>query len=54
MELEDFSHNYYGNTPSHTFIDGKIPIDAGYKTPDVEITAFCMLRFLDSTDDHRS
>ena len=54
VELDEFFHKYYGNIPPHTFIDGKIPIDAGYKTPDVEITAFCMLRFLDSTDDHRS
>ena len=54
VELEEFSHRYYGNQPPHTFIDGKIPIDAGYKTPDLEITAFCMLSFLDSTGDHRS
>ena len=54
VDLEEFSHRYYGNKPPHTFIDGKIPIDAGYKTPDLEITAFCMLSFLDSTGDHRS
>ena len=53
VELEEFSHKYYGNKPPHTFIDGKIPIDAGYKTPDVEITAFYMLSFLDSMGDHR-
>ena len=52
VDLEEFSHKYYGRTTPHTFIDGKIPIDAGYKTPDVEITAFCMLSFLDSTGDH--
>ena len=51
-ELEEFSHKYYGSTSPHTFIDGKIPIDAGYTTPDMEITSFCMLSFLDSTDDH--
>ena len=54
VDLEEFSHRYYGNNPPHTFIDGKIPIDAGYKTPDLEIKAFCMLSFLDSTGDHRS
>ena len=52
MELEEFSHKYYGSTPPHTFIDGKTPIDAGYKTPDADITSFCMLTFLDSTGDH--
>ena len=45
VELEEFSHKYYGSIPPHTFIDGKIPIDAGYKTPDVEISLFCMLSF---------
>ena len=54
MKLEEFSHKYYGNTPPHTFIDGKISVDVGYKTPDVEIRSFCMLSFLDSTGDHRS
>ena len=54
VDLEEFSHKYYGRVPPNTFIDGKIPIDAGYKTPDVEIKAFCMLSFLDSTGDHRS
>ena len=54
VDLEEFPHRYYGDRPPHTFIDGKIPIDAGYKTPDLEITAFCMLSFLDSTGDHRS
>ena len=54
VELEEFSHKYHGNTPPHTFIDGKTPIDAGYKTPDVEITAFCVLSLLGSTGDHRS
>ena len=54
VELEEFSHKYYGNEPPHTFIDGKIPIDTGYKTPDVEVTAFCMLSFMESPGDHRS
>ena len=54
VELEEFSRKYYGNAPPHIFIDDEIPIDAGYKTPDVEIKAFCMLSFLGSTGDHRS
>ena len=54
VDLKEFSHNYYGHEPPHTFIDGKIPIDAGYKTPDVEVTAFLMLSFMESPGDHRS
>ena len=54
VDLQEFSHKYYDSTPPRTFLDDEIPIDAGYKTPDVEITAFCMLSFLDSTGDHRS
>ena len=54
VDLQEFSHKYYDSTPPRTFLDYEIPIDAGYKTPDVEITAFCMLSFLDSTGDHRS
>ena len=55
VELGEFSHKYYGRTPPNTFIDGKVPlIGAGYKTPDVEIAAFCMLSFMESTEEHRS
>ena len=45
VDLQEFSHKYYDSTPPRTFLDDEIPIDAGYKTPDVEITAFCMLSF---------
>ena len=31
VDLEEFSHKYYGHIPPNTFIDGKMPIDAGYK-----------------------
>jgi len=53
VELEEFSHKYYGNKPPNTFINGRFPIDAGYKTPDVEVTVFCMLSFMKSPGDHR-
>ena len=52
--LEEFSHKYWGRKPPNTHINGDIPIDAGYKTPDIEVTAFCMLRFMESPGDHRS
>ena len=52
--LEEFSHKYWGRKPPNTYINGEIPIDAGYKTPDIEVTAFCMLRFMKSPGDHRS
>ena len=54
VELEEFSHKYWGNKPPNTYIDGTTPIDAGYKTPDIEATAFCMLGFMESPGDHRS
>ena len=54
VELEEFSHNYYGRKPPNTFIDGNYPIDAGYKAPDVEVTAFCMLSFMENPGDHSS
>ena len=53
VELEEFSHKCYGNKAPNTVINGRHPIDAGYKTPDVEITAFCMLSFMESPGDHR-
>ena len=52
--LVEFSHKSWGSVPPHTYIDGKIPIDASYCSPDVEITNFCMLPFISSPGDHRA
>ena len=52
--LVEFSHKSWDGVPPHTYLDGKIPIDASYSSPDVEITNFCMLSFINSSGDHRA
>ena len=54
VDLEEFSRKYWDKKPPNTYIDGTNPIDAGYKTPDIEVTALCMLGFMESPGDHRS
>ena len=54
VELEEFSHKYWGNKPPNTYIGGTIPIDDGYKIPGIEVTAFCILGFMESPGGHRS
>ena len=54
VELQEFSHKYWGNKPPNTHVNGNTPIDAGYNSPDVEVKAFCMLGFKESPGDHRS
>ena len=44
----EFSHKIWGRVSLHTYLDGKIPIDASYSSPNVEITKFCMLPFISS------
>ena len=51
---EEFSHRYWGSKPLNTYIDKTSSIDAGCKTPDIEITAFCMLGFMESPGGYRS
>ena len=52
--LVEFSHKSWGRVPPHTYLDGKIPIDASYSSPDVKITNFCMLPFISSPGNHRA
>ena len=54
VELEEFLHKYWGNKPPNTHVNDNISIDSVYKTPDVKVTAFCMLGFMESPGDHRS
>ena len=54
VDLVEFSHKIWGRVPPHTYLDGKIPMDASYSSPDVDITNFCMLPFTSSTGDHRA
>ncbi len=40
--------------PTYTHINGSIPIDGGYKSPEIEVLNVYMLPFLDSPGDHRA
>ena len=54
MGLVEFSHKYWRVVPPNTYINETIPIDAGYRSPDIEVTNFCMLPFITSPGYHRS
>ena len=50
--LVELSHKYWGAVPPNTYINGTIPIDARYRSQDIEVTHFCMLPFINSPSDH--
>ena len=52
LDLEEFTHKYWGAHQPYTHINGKIPIDGGYKSPEIEVLNVCMLPFLESPGDH--
>ena len=52
--LVEFSHKYCGPIPPNKCTNGTIPIDAGYRSPDIKVTHFCMLSFINSPGDHRA
>ena len=54
VDLEEFSNKHQGRKSPNTFLQGEIPIDAGYTAPDIEMTAFCMIPFMHSPEDHRA
>ena len=54
VNLREFSHDWWGWTPPHTYVNGKIPIDSGFATDDVEVVNLCMLPFYQSVGDHRN
>ncbi len=53
-DLEEFTHKCWGAHQPYTHINGSIPIDGGYKSPEIEVLNVCMLPFLDSPGDHRA
>ncbi len=53
-DLEEFTHKCWGAHQPYTHINRKIPIDGGYKSPEIEVLNVCMLPFLDSPGDHRA
>ena len=54
IELEEFSHNFWGEKTPNSHVNGKNPIDAGYKSNNLEVTQLTMLPFISSVGDHMS
>ena len=54
LDLEEFKHKCWGARQPYTHISGKIPINGGYKSPEIEVLNVCMLPFLESPGDHRA
>jgi hypothetical protein len=54
LDLEEFTHKCWGASQPHTHINGSIPINGGYKSPEIVVLNVCMLPFLDSPGDHRA
>ncbi len=52
--MEEFSHKCWGPTEPYTHPSGKLPIDGGYKSPEVKIVDLAMLNFAESPGNHRS
>jgi hypothetical protein len=54
LDLEEFTHKCWGAYLPYTHINGSIPINGGYISPEVEVLNVCMLPFLDSPGDHQT
>jgi hypothetical protein len=54
LDLEEFTHKFWGARQPYIHISGKIPINGGYKSPEIEVLNVCMLPFLDSPGDHHA
>ena len=52
--LIEFSHKSWGAVPFNLYINGIMPIDAEYRSQDVDVTNFCMLPIITSPMDHRA
>jgi hypothetical protein len=52
--MEEFIHKCWGPKEPYTHHSGKLPIDGGYKLPEVEIVNLTMIAFAESPGDHRS
>ena len=52
--LVEFSYKYWGPIPPNTYINGTILIDTGYRSPDIEVTNFCMLLSINSPGNYRA
>ncbi len=52
--MEEFTHKCWGPKEPYTHHAGKLPIDEGYKTPEVEIVNLALLNFAESPGDHQT
>jgi hypothetical protein len=53
-DMEEFTHKCWWPKKPYMHHAGKLPIDKGYKTPEVEIMNLALLNFAKSPGDHRS
>lgn len=55
IELHEAGHRFWdhGSEP-HTYVDGSLPIDGIFATPDIDVTNFLGLSFHESVGDHRT
>ena len=52
--LQEISHRSWGDTPPHTHINGSLPIDGIFASPELELTHCLHLSFHESVGDHRT
>ncbi len=53
-DTEEFIHKCWGPKEPYMHHAGKLPIDRGYKTREVEIVNLALLNFAESPGDHQS
>ena len=54
LGLHEISHKFWGTTPPHTYIDGSLPIDGVFASPELEVSNYMSLSFHESVGDHRT
>jgi hypothetical protein len=54
IDLQEATKARLGSLCPHTYVDGRIPIDGVWTTPDIEITGITWLPFDESPGDHRA
>jgi hypothetical protein len=53
-DMEEFTHKCWGPKEPYMHHAGKLPIDGGYKTLEVEIVNLALINFAESPGDHQS
>ena len=54
IDLEEFSHNFLGDDPPDSHVNGNRPIVVGYKSKGLEVSQLIMLPYIESIGDHIS